>query len=77
VSVLLYLELFSCCVDFMILEGDNLSAVFPHAALSVPGLGLRLTAKQVRLSSGGAQEARWCCAVWTVVGAQQQQHTRG
>lgn len=24
VSVLLYLELFCCCVDFFILEGDNL-----------------------------------------------------
>eukprot|EP00879_Flechtneria_rotunda_P030651 GHRR01033314.1.p1 GENE.GHRR01033314.1~~GHRR01033314.1.p1 ORF type:complete len:491 (+),score=123.32 GHRR01033314.1:299-1771(+) len=44
VSVLLYMELFSCCVDFLILEGDNLSAIWPGAALSI--LGYHLTAKQ-------------------------------
>eukprot|EP00775_Hariotina_reticulata_P005906 gene5906-6147_t len=44
VSVLLYLELFSCCVDFLILEGDNLSAVFPGAAAKA--FGYTLTAKQ-------------------------------
>jgi vesicular inhibitory amino acid transporter len=44
VSVLLYLELFCCCVDFLILEGDNLSAVFPTAGVSAPGF--KLTAKQ-------------------------------
>jgi hypothetical protein len=45
VSVLLYLELFCCCVDFLILEGDGLGELFPHATLAVGGL--RLTAKQV------------------------------
>jgi vesicular inhibitory amino acid transporter len=49
VSVLLYLELFSCCVDFLILEGDNLSAVFPGAGVSA--FGHTLTAKQVGASS--------------------------
>lgn len=44
VSVLLYMELFSCCVDFMILEADNLSAVFPDARLSLGAF--HLTAKQ-------------------------------
>ncbi|WIA39259.1 hypothetical protein OEZ86_005381 [Tetradesmus obliquus] len=44
VSVLLYMELFCCCVDFLILEGDNLSAVFPQAAVSLGGFSL--TAKQ-------------------------------
>ncbi|KAF6258591.1 transmembrane amino acid transporter protein-domain-containing protein [Scenedesmus sp. NREL 46B-D3] len=44
VSVLLYMELFCCCVDFLILEGDNLSAVFPGASVSIGGL--HLTAKQ-------------------------------
>lgn len=46
VSILLYMELFSCCVDFMILEADNLSAVFPNARLSIGAW--HLTAKQVR-----------------------------
>lgn len=45
VSILLYMELFSCCVDFMILEADNLAAVFPHAQLSIGAW--HLTAKQV------------------------------
>lgn len=46
VSILLYMELFSCCVDFMILEADNLAAVFPNARLAVGAW--HLTAKQVR-----------------------------
>ena len=46
VSVLLYMELFSCCVDFLILEGDNLSAVFPTAGTAV--MGHHLSAKEVR-----------------------------
>jgi vesicular inhibitory amino acid transporter len=50
VSILLYMELFCCCVDFMILEADNLSAVFPHAQLSIGAL--HLTAKQVGLLAG-------------------------
>jgi vesicular inhibitory amino acid transporter len=33
VSVLLYFELFSCCVEFLILDGDNLAAIFPQAEL--------------------------------------------
>lgn len=37
VSVLLYMELFCCCVDFLILEGDNLSAVFPTAGAAIAG----------------------------------------
>lgn len=45
VSVLLYMELFCCCVDFLILEGDNLSAVFPTAGAAIAGH--KLTAKQV------------------------------
>lgn len=45
VSVLLYLELFCCCVDFLILEGDNLAAVFPGVALRFQGI--HLTGKQV------------------------------
>lgn len=45
VSVLLYMELFCCCVDFLILEGDNLSAVFPTAGAAIAGH--KLSAKQV------------------------------
>ncbi|KAF8064553.1 AVT1D [Scenedesmus sp. PABB004] len=46
VAVLLYLELFCCCVDFLILEGDNLAAVFPGAGAAAGGQ--RLGAKQAR-----------------------------
>jgi hypothetical protein len=35
VAVLLYSELFSVCVDLIILEGDNLAAVFPQWAISL------------------------------------------
>lgn len=61
VSVLLYAELFSCCVDFMILEADNLAAVFPHASLSLGPW--QLTAKQVgflRLCVGGCSCVHDC-----------------
>ncbi len=46
-QVLLYLELFACCVDFLILDGDNLAALLPGAG--VQALGLRLTAKQAMM----------------------------
>ena len=48
VSVLLYLELFSCCVDFLILDGDNLAAIFPGAGLAL-GPGLALGAKKAMI----------------------------
>lgn len=51
VSVLLYMELFACCVDFVILEGDNLSAVFPHARLAVGGLQLNAQQSMVLLAA--------------------------
>lgn len=62
VSILLYMELFSCCVDFMILEADNLSAVFPDARLSI-GVW-HFTAKQVREGGcGGGLGARAPAAI--------------
>lgn len=59
VSILLYMELFSCCVDFMILEADNLSAVFPDARLSIGAW--HLTAKQVWVQGGTAWGQLWWC----------------
>lgn len=60
VSVLLYMELFSCCVDFMILEADNLAAVFPDARLSLGAF--HLSAKQVRWTIEGALLAPFRCS---------------
>jgi hypothetical protein len=50
--VLLYAELFACCVDFLILDGDALAALFPAAG--VQALGLRLTAKQAMMLAAAA-----------------------
>jgi vesicular inhibitory amino acid transporter len=52
VACLLYLELLACTVDFIILEGDGLSALVP--GVSLPLLGVRLTAKQAMMLAAAA-----------------------
>ncbi|EOY18729.1 Transmembrane amino acid transporter family protein isoform 2, partial [Theobroma cacao] len=40
VSIILYVELYACCVEYIILEGDNLSSLFPNAHISLGGFEL-------------------------------------
>lgn len=40
ISITLYVELYACCVEYIILESDNLSSLFPNAHLSLGGLEL-------------------------------------
>ncbi|AEE79297.1 Amino acid transporter AVT1B [Arabidopsis thaliana] len=40
VSVILYMELYAMSVEYIILEGDNLSSMFPNASLSIGGFHL-------------------------------------
>ncbi|XP_060210341.1 amino acid transporter AVT1C-like [Lycium barbarum] len=40
ISIILYVELYASCVEYVILEGDNLSAIFPNVHLSLGGLEL-------------------------------------
>ena len=40
ISIVLYVELYACCIEYIILEGDNLSSLFPSAHLNLGGIEL-------------------------------------
>ncbi|KAJ8766075.1 hypothetical protein K2173_020591 [Erythroxylum novogranatense] len=40
ISIILYVELYACCVEYIILESDNLSSLFPNAHVNIGGLEL-------------------------------------
>jgi len=45
ISIILYLELYACCVEYIILDSDNLTSLFPNASFDY--IGIRLPAKQL------------------------------
>ncbi|CAN6234404.1 unnamed protein product [Urochloa humidicola] len=40
ISIILYMELYACCIEYLILESDNLSKLFPNAHLTIGSLNL-------------------------------------
>ncbi|CAN1238213.1 Amino acid transporter AVT1C, partial [Linum grandiflorum] len=40
ISIILYVELYACCVEYIILESDNLSSLFPNAHFNLFGIYL-------------------------------------
>ncbi|XP_076923967.1 amino acid transporter AVT1C-like [Bidens hawaiensis] len=37
ISIILYVELYACCIEYVILESDNLSSLFPNAHINFGG----------------------------------------
>ncbi|KAK7279046.1 hypothetical protein RJT34_24089 [Clitoria ternatea] len=40
ISIILYMELYACCIEYIIVESDNLSTLFPNAHISFGGIEL-------------------------------------
>ncbi|XP_020888591.1 LOW QUALITY PROTEIN: vacuolar amino acid transporter 1, partial [Arabidopsis lyrata subsp. lyrata] len=40
ISMLLYMELYACCVEYIIMMSDNLSRIFPNISLNIVGVSL-------------------------------------
>ncbi|KAL2664165.1 hypothetical protein AAZV13_02G143300 [Glycine max] len=40
ISIILYMELYACCIEYIIVESDNLSTLFPNAHISLGGTQL-------------------------------------
>ncbi|ESQ49140.1 hypothetical protein EUTSA_v10020500mg [Eutrema salsugineum] len=40
ISILLYMELYACCVEYIIMMSDNLSRLFPNILLNIAGVSL-------------------------------------
>nr|KYP53657.1 Vacuolar amino acid transporter 1 [Cajanus cajan] len=38
ISIILYMELYACCIEYIIVESDNLSTLFPNAHISLGGI---------------------------------------
>lgn len=40
ISIILYMELYACCIEYIIVESDNLATLFPNAHISLGGIEL-------------------------------------
>ncbi|XP_043699498.1 amino acid transporter AVT1G-like [Telopea speciosissima] len=40
IAIILYIELYACCVEFITLMGDNMSTLFPNARMDIGGIHL-------------------------------------
>ncbi|KAJ7975035.1 vacuolar amino acid transporter 1-like [Quillaja saponaria] len=67
ISIILYVELYACCIEYIILESDNLSSLFPNVHISFGGFDIN--SHLLYISAGGvvASVVVVLCLFWVGV----------
>ncbi|XP_040378823.1 amino acid transporter AVT1C-like [Oryza brachyantha] len=61
ISIILYMELYACCIEYLILESDNLSKLFPNAHLTIGTFTLNAHVLFAILTTLVVMPTTWLC----------------